>query len=185
MARREKLFLGSSLLHSFDVSSCFWTFLSATCCYRMHTKIIKNMLEKLTKMVPKWSQTSPKSILEGVWRPLGSHPWNKMLPRPHFWRFWLHFGTPFGTISGSFWASFFWCFFEVAFWWLWPPFGLPKHLQNEAQKGSKDTSYQKVKIELSLQPELDPEGCGGAENDHIFDVFSLTRWRNRFIDWGT
>ena len=28
-----------------------------------------------------------------------------------------------------------------------------------------------MKIELSLQPELDPEGCGGAENDHIFDVF--------------
>ena len=72
------------------------------------------------------------------------------------------FGGPFGTSLGSFWASFFWCFFEVAFWWPWPPFGLPKHLQNETQKGAKDTSYQKVKIELSLQPELDPEGCGGV-----------------------
>ena len=28
-----------------------------------------------------------------------------------------------------------------------------------------------MKIELSLQPELDPEGCGGAENQHVFDVF--------------
>ena len=28
-----------------------------------------------------------------------------------------------------------------------------------------------MKIELSLQPELDPEGCGGAENHHVFDVF--------------
>ena len=28
-----------------------------------------------------------------------------------------------------------------------------------------------MKIELSLQPELDPEGCGGAENHHFFDVF--------------
>ena len=59
----------------------------------------------------------------------------------------------------------------MAFWWPWPPFGVPKHLQNETQKGAKDTSYQKVKIELSLQPELDPEGCGGAENHHFFDEF--------------
>ena len=29
----------------------------------------------------------------------------------------------------------------------------------------------KVKIELWLQRELDPEGCGGAENHHFFDVF--------------
>ena len=28
-----------------------------------------------------------------------------------------------------------------------------------------------MKIELSLQPELDPEGCGGAENQHFFGVF--------------
>ena len=33
--------------------------------------------------------------------------------------------------------------------------------QNGAQNGSKTTSYQKVKIELSLQPELDLEGCEG------------------------
>ena len=50
-------------------------------------------------------------------------------------------------------------------------FGTPKRLQKETQKGAKDTSYQKVKIELSLQPELDPEGCGGAENHNVFDVF--------------
>ena len=37
----------------------------------------------------------------------------------------------------------------------------PKNLQHETQKGAKDTSYQKVKIELSLQPELDLEGCEG------------------------
>ena len=28
-----------------------------------------------------------------------------------------------------------------------------------------------MKIELSLQPELDPEGCGGARNHNFFDVF--------------
>ena len=28
-----------------------------------------------------------------------------------------------------------------------------------------------MKIELSPTRELDPEGCGGAENHHVFDVF--------------
>ena len=28
-----------------------------------------------------------------------------------------------------------------------------------------------MKIELSLQPELDPEGCGGVENHHFVDAF--------------
>ena len=28
-----------------------------------------------------------------------------------------------------------------------------------------------MKIELSPTRELDPEGCGGTENHHIFDVF--------------
>ena len=28
-----------------------------------------------------------------------------------------------------------------------------------------------MKIELSLQPELDPERCGGAEHHNFFDVF--------------
>ena len=78
----------------------------------MHAKTIKHMLEKLTKMVPKWSQNLSKV------EPGGG-------------------GTPFGTSLASFGASFFWCFFEVAFWWPWPPFGLPKHLQNETQKGVK------------------------------------------------
>ena len=58
-----------------------------------------------------WSQhgpkTSPKLILERLWRPLGSHPWNKVLPRLHVWWFWLHFGTPFGTSLRSCWASLF------------------------------------------------------------------------------
>ncbi len=50
----------------------------------------------------------------------------------------------------------------------------------KTQKGAKDTSYQKVKIELSLQPELDPEGCGGAENHHLFDVFLEPHFRMAF-----
>ena len=39
----------------------------------MHANIIKNMLEKLTKMVPKWSQTlskiDPGGGLEATWEP--------------------------------------------------------------------------------------------------------------------
>ena len=85
-------------------------------------------------MDPKWSQNLSKIDPGGVWRPLGSHPWNKMLPRLHFWWFWLHFETPFGTSLRSFWASCFWCLFEVAFWWPWPPFGLPKHLQMKPKR---------------------------------------------------
>ena len=107
----------------------------------MRTKITKRMLKQLTKIVP---TNCPKSILEGLWRPLGSHPWNKVLPRLHFWWFWLHFGTPFGTTLGSLWASFFWCFFEVPFWRLWPPFGLPKHLQNETQEGVKIKTWKSL-----------------------------------------
>ena len=37
-----------------------------------------------------------------------------------------------------------------------------------------------MKIELSLQPELDPEGCGGAENHHFFDVFLEPHFRMAF-----
>ena len=48
VSRREKLFLGSSLLHSFDDSLWFWTYLFATCCYRMHAKITKHMLQRET-----------------------------------------------------------------------------------------------------------------------------------------
>ena len=39
----------------------------------MHTKIMKNMLDKLTKMVPKWSQNlskiDPGGGLEATWEP--------------------------------------------------------------------------------------------------------------------
>ena len=57
--------------------------------------------------------------------------------------------------------------------WLFDGFGLPLGSQktSKMKQGAKDTSYQKVKIELSLQPELDPEGCGGVENHHFFDAF--------------
>ena len=46
-----------------------------------------------------------------------------------------------------------------------------------------------MKIELSLQPELDPEGCGGAENHNFFDVFlepsSGSAFGAHFCDFGS
>ena len=113
----------------------------------------------------------PKPFQNRSWRGSGGHLGATLEARCFQDIIFNDFDSHFGTSLGSFWVSFLLCFFEVAFWWPWRPFGLPKHLQNETQKGAKDTSYQKVEIELSLQPELDPEGCGGAENHHFFDVF--------------
>ena len=78
-------------------------------------------------MVPKPIQ---KQSWMGVWRPLWSHPWNKVLPRLHFWWFWLHFGTPFGTSLCScrafFLYMFFWSGFLMALASIWAPKTLPK-----------------------------------------------------------
>ena len=134
----------------------------------MLAKITKNMSEKLTKMIPKWSQNLSKIDPGGVWRPLGSHPWNKVLPRPHFWWFWLQFGTPFGTSLGSCWAS---CFFCVFFWSgflmalasIWvpktPPKWDPKGCQNQNLKFIDFASIYNTLATFK-----------GAEN-HYFSVF--------------
>ena len=125
-----------------------------------------------------WSKidlkTFPKSILEGLWRPLGSHPWNKVLPRPHFKWFCFHFGTPFGTSLGSCRASFFCCFFEVAFWRPWPPFGLPKHLQNETQKGTPNQSWKWLFLILFIT--LEPQSG-------VLNVIFLMFFWNTVLGW--
>ena len=132
MARREKLFLGSSLLHSFGESLWFWTYLFATCCYRMHANIIKNMLDKLTNMVPKWSQNLSKIDPGGLWKPLGTHPWNKVLPRPHFDDFGSNLGPPLGPVWAHFghhflcFCMFFWGGFLMALASIWAPKTPPK-----------------------------------------------------------
>ena len=116
----------------------------------MLAKITKNMLENWRKCLQNGPKTSPESILEGVWRPLGSHPWSKVLPRPHFWRFWLQFGTPFGTSLGSFWASFVWCFLKRLF------DGPGLHL------GSQNTS--------KIRPQREPKP---KSENHIFCLYLL------------
>ena len=94
-------------------AACFWWFLVVLNVFvcnmllqnacKKHQTHVRKTDENCRKMGPK---TSPKSILEGLWRLLGNHPWNKVLPRPHFWWCWLHFGTLFRTSLGSCWVSF-------------------------------------------------------------------------------
>ena len=139
----------------------FWWFLvilNVFVCNMLLQNACKNHQNYVRKTDEHGPKMVPKPLQNRAWRPLGSHPWNKVLPRPHFWWFWLHFGTPFGTSLGSFWASFFWCFFEVPFWRLWPPFGLPKLLQNEIQKGPK-TRTRKSSILMTLTHFGHIQGC--------------------------
>ena len=84
------------------------------------------------------------------------------------------FGSILGPPLGPVWAHFGHHFFDVFLKWLFDGLGFHLGSQNtfkmRPKRGAKDTSYQKVKIELSLQPELDPEGCGGAENLSLIHI---------------
>ena len=142
MARREKLLLGSSLLHSVSDPCYFERFclqhaIKHAC--TNHKTYVRTTDVNAPKMIPKWPQTFPTSILEGVWRPLGSYPWNKVLPRPHLWQILLHFWVPFGTSLGSFWAS----FFDVFLKWLFDGFGLHLGSQNTSNMRPKRGSNSK------------------------------------------
>ena len=136
----------------------------------MLQKSLKICQQKLTKMVPKWV---PKPFQNWSCRGSGGHLGATIKARCFQDLTFDDFGANLGPPLGPVWAHFRHHVFVVflTFWWLWPPFGLPKHIQNETQKGAKDTSYQKTKIELSQQPELNPEGCGGPENHNLFNVF--------------
>ena len=60
----------------------------------MHAKIIKHMLEKLTKMVPKWSQNlskiDPGGALEATWEP----PLTQDASKTSFLMIWAPFWNP-------------------------------------------------------------------------------------------
>ena len=117
----------------------------------MHTKINKNMLEQLMKMVPKWSQNlskiDPGGGLEATWEPPLKQGASKT---SLFYNFGSILGPPLGPFWGHFGHMFFLCFFEVAFWWPWPPFGLPKDLQNETQKGVKTKTWQSGVLKIVI-----------------------------------
>ena len=169
MARREKLFLGSSLLHSFDDSLWFWTFLFATCCYRMHAKIIKYMLEKLTRMVPKWSQNlskiDPGGGLEATWEPPLKQGASKtsflMILAP----FWDPLWDQFGLILGIIFLMFFWSGFLMALASIWAPKTPPKW----DPRGGQNQKLKFIDFDSIFR---------GAENDH----FSKLVWSS-FLGW--
>ena len=156
MARREKLFLGSSLLHSFGESLWFWTYLFATCCYRMHAKITKTMLGKLTKMVPKWSQNlskiDPGGALEATWEP----PLKQGASKTSF----LTILAPFlGPPLGPSWGHSGHHFFDVFLKWLFDGLGL--HL------GSQNTSKMRPKRGSKPKPEFHRFCCYLQYMSHI------------------
>ena len=130
MARREKLFLGSFLLHSFKDFLWFWPYLFATCCYRMHVKFIKNMLEKPTKMVPKWSQNlskiDPGGALEATWEPPLKQGASKTSFLTILAPFWDPLWDQFGLILGIIFWAFFWDGFLMALASIWAPKTPPK-----------------------------------------------------------
>ena len=130
MVRREKLFLGSSLLHSFVKSLRFWTFLFETCCYRMHAKITKHMSEKLTKMVP-------KPLQNRSWRGSGGHLGASLETRCFQDLIFDDFSSILGPPSGPVWAHFGHIFFDVFLRWRFDGLGL--HL------GSQNTSKMRPK----------------------------------------
>ena len=82
----------------------------------MHVKIIKNMLEKLSKIVPKWSQNlskiNPGGALEASWEPPLKQGASKTsfltILAPFLDPLWVQFGLILGIIC-------LWLFFEMAF----------------------------------------------------------------------
>ena len=88
----------------------------------------------------------PKRLQNWSWRgsdrPLGSFPWNKVLPRPNFWWCWIHLGSPFGPSLTSCWVSFLHVFSK----WLFDGLGLYLGSQNTSIMRPKRGSKPKVEI---------------------------------------
>ena len=76
-------------------------------------------------------------------------------------------GPPLGPVWGHFGHHFFDVFFEVAFWWPWPPFGVPKHLQNETQKGGQNQNMKFIDF-ASIYYTL--ATFRGAEHHHFLNT---------------
>ena len=90
-------------------------------------KIVKNCPKK----VPNLSKIDPGGALEAI---LETRCFQDLI----FDDFGSNLGPSWGPVRcHSVCVFLFSMFFEVAFRLPWPPFGLPKHLQNEIQKGAK------------------------------------------------
>ena len=125
MARREKLFLESCLLHPFSVSLWFWTFL----CYMLLKNACKN-----TNTDKNGPNMVPTPLQNRSWRGsgglLGATLEARCFQDLTFDDFGSNLGPPFGTSLGSFWASFllmfFWSGFLMALAFIWAPKTPPK-----------------------------------------------------------
>ena len=136
MVRREKLFLGSSLLHYFDDSDCNMLLKSA--CINS-----RNMVQKTANIGPKMV---PKTFQNRPWRWSGGHLRATLETRCFQDLIVDDFGTilaapSFGTSLGSFGASFFLCFLK------WVFNGLGLHL------GSQKTSKMRPQRGPTSRPE--------------------------------
>ena len=96
----------------------------------MHTKIIKHMLEKLTKMVPKWCQNpskiDPGGGLEASWEPPLKQDASKTSFLTILAPFWVPLWDQFGLILGIIFVMFFWSAFLKALASIWAPKTPPK-----------------------------------------------------------
>ena len=99
----------------------------------MRAKITKTTLEKLTNVVPKWSQNlskiDPGGALEASWEP----PLKQGASKTYVWRFWLHVGTHLGPV----WAHFGHHVFDVFLKGLFDGLGLHLASQNTSKMRPK------------------------------------------------
>ena len=101
----------------------------------------------------------PKPLQNRSWRGSGGHLGTTLEGRCFQDLMFDFFVSILGSPLGPVWDHFghhFLMFFEMAFWWPCPPFGLPKHLQNETQKGAKTKSWNSLILCVitTLEPHL-------------------------------
>ena len=123
----------------------FWWFLvilNVCVCNMLLKNASQNHQKNVRKIVENGSKMVPNPLQNRSWRGSGGHlgatletrcsqdfilyDFSSILGPPLGWD---RFGVILGIIC--------WRFFEMAFWWPWPQFGLPKHLQMRPRMGSK------------------------------------------------
>ena len=123
-----------------------------------HQIYVRKLMKIVPKLFQKLSKIDPGGGLEATWEPplkQGASKTSFLTILAPFWDpLWDQFGVMFGIM--------FCCFFEMAFRWPWPPFGLPKHLPNETQKEVKSSILQLFTIHEPFE---------GAEHHHFLMFF--------------
>ena len=137
----------------------------------MLAKITKNMSEKLTKMVPKWSQNlskiDPGGGLEATWEPPLKQGASKTSFLTILAPFWDPLWDQFGVILGIIFLMFFWSGFLMALASIWAPKTPPKW----DPKGCQRHILSKSENRALAAARARSRGVWGAENHHFFDAF--------------